>query len=90
MDRAIFESELVRDGYRVVFGGMDPNQANPEHSHEFDARAMVLAGEITITRDGEPTTFRPGDSCTVPAGTPHAEQAGPQGVAYVAGYRTPG
>ena len=70
--------------------GWTRNHANPEHSHEFDARAMVLAGEITITRGDEATTFRPGDSCTVPAGTPHAELAGPQGVAYVFGYRTPG
>ena len=87
MDRAAFESELVRDGYRVVFGGMDPNQMNPEHSHEFDARAMVLAGEITITRGGAATTFRPGDTCSVPRGELHGEQAGPQGVAYIAGRR---
>jgi quercetin dioxygenase-like cupin family protein len=87
MDRETFESELRREGYEIVANGMAPNHANPEHAHDFDARVMVLAGEITITRDGEATTFRPGDSCFVPRGTPHAEQVGPHGVAYIAGRR---
>jgi quercetin dioxygenase-like cupin family protein len=90
MDRASFENELRSEGYRIVAGGMKPDHLNPEHAHEFDARVMVLAGEITITRDGEATTFRPGDSCMVPAGCRHIEQVGPEGVAYLAGYRTPG
>ena len=88
MDRAAFESALIRDGYEIVANGMPPNRANPEHAHEFDARVMVLAGEITITRGGAATTFRPGDTCSVPRGELHGEQAGPQGVAYIAGRRT--
>ena len=46
---------------------------------------MVIGGEITITRDGKAETFRPGDSCSVPANYPHAERVGPRGVAYIAG-----
>jgi quercetin dioxygenase-like cupin family protein len=48
---------------------------------------MVLGGEITITRDGKPETFRTGDSCSVPSGCMHAEHVGPEGVAYLAGRR---
>jgi quercetin dioxygenase-like cupin family protein len=66
-----------------------PNHVNPDHVHEFDARVMVLTGEITITRDGMPIIYRAGDSCAVPRGHPHAERAGPEGVCYIAGRRMP-
>jgi quercetin dioxygenase-like cupin family protein len=42
-------------------------------AHDFDARIMVLSGEITLTRDGKPETFRAGDHCEVPAGCMHTE-----------------
>ena len=48
---------------------------------------MVIGGEITITRDGKAETFRVGDSCAVAAGEMHAENVGPQGVAYISGRR---
>ena len=83
MDRLTFEAELRRDGYQIINGGLRPDTANPEHAHDFDARVMVLGGEITITRDGKAETFRAGDSCSVPAGTMHAEQVGREGVAYI-------
>ena len=88
MDRAAFERELQAEGYSdVVDRRMEPNQANPEHSHEFDARVMVLEGSITIGRDGGEHTFRAGDSCAISAGTLHTEQCGPEGVRYLAGRR---
>ena len=88
MDRLAFEAELRREGYQVLNGGLKPDFVNPDHSHDFDARVMVLGGEITITRDGKAETFRPGDSCIVPAGCVHAEHVGPEGVAYLAGRRS--
>src|SRR5260221_10302413 len=45
----------------------------------WDARVMVLGGEITLTRAGKAETFSVGDSCTVAAGEMHAEQVGPHG-----------
>jgi quercetin dioxygenase-like cupin family protein len=59
--------------------------AVPNHYHDFDARLFVLGGEITLTRDNKPQTSRAGDDCEVPAGCVHAEQVGPEGVAYIAG-----
>jgi quercetin dioxygenase-like cupin family protein len=89
MDRATFIAELERDGYEIVERETAANHVNPEHSHDFDARVMVLAGEITITRDGTAATYRAGDSCAVPHGCRHAEQVGPAGVSYIAGRRAP-
>ncbi len=40
-------------------------------------RLFVLGGEITITRDNIPETFRAGQCCEVPAGCMHTEQVGP-------------
>ena len=85
MDRLAFEAELRRDGFDVVHGGQKPGHTADAHAHDFDARIMVLGGEITLIRDGKPETFHAGDHCAVPAGCLHAEQVGPEGVAYIAG-----
>jgi quercetin dioxygenase-like cupin family protein len=90
MDRLAFEADLRREGYSVVNSSLKPNCAAPDHVHDFDARILVLGGEITITRDGKAETFRAGQSCMVPANCTHAEQVGPEGVAYVAGRRRHG
>jgi quercetin dioxygenase-like cupin family protein len=60
---------------------------NPDHAHDWDARVMVIGGEITLTRGGKAETFRVGDSCAVAAGEVHAEHVGPQGVADILGRR---
>ena len=41
---------------------------NPDHAHDWDARVMVIGGEITLTRGGKAETFRVGDSRAVAAG----------------------
>ena len=87
MNQSEFEADLKREGYEIFFTGLRANQQKPEHGHTWDARVMVIGGEITITRDGKPETFRDGDSCAVAANYPHAERAGAQGVAYILGCR---
>ena len=82
-----FAADLRRDGYKVFYGGIRPDTVNPDHSHTFDARIMVLGGEMTIMRDGKAELFRSGDICDVPRGTVHAEHVGPDGVAVLAGHR---
>jgi quercetin dioxygenase-like cupin family protein len=90
MDKSEFESDLKRDGFRVVYGSLKPNQKAPNHCHDFDARLYVLGGEITITRDNASETFRAGQCCEVPAGCMHAEDVGSEGVAYLSGRRRNG
>ncbi len=88
MNQSEFEADLRREGYRVFYGGLSADHVNPDHTHDWDARVMVIGGEITLTRGGKAETFRAGDSCAVAAGAVHAEQVGPQGVAYIAGRRS--
>ena len=80
-----FESDLRREGFEVIHGGQKPCFAEELHAHDFDARIMVLSGEITVTRDNQATLFRAGDSCEIPAGCMHTTQVGPEGVAYIVG-----
>jgi quercetin dioxygenase-like cupin family protein len=85
LTREAFESDLRREGFEVVHGGVKPNEESEPHAHDFDARIMVLGGEITLVREGKAEVFRAGDHCEVPAGCMHSDRAGPEGVAYIAG-----
>ena len=85
LTRAAFESDLRREGFEVVHGGQQPNFAEELHAHDFDARIMVLSGEITVTRDNKADTFRAGDHCEIPAGCQHTTNVGPEGVALMVG-----
>ena len=58
MDRTAFEAELQRDGYQVVVNTMQPGAINPEHAHDFDARLLVVAGEMTIVVGGQRNTYQ--------------------------------
>jgi quercetin dioxygenase-like cupin family protein len=88
MLRVDFEIELREQGYgEVVDRQMTANAVNPEHAHEFDARLLLLEGEITITRDGNERTYRAGETFEMSAGCRHAERCGPRGVRYLAGRR---
>jgi quercetin dioxygenase-like cupin family protein len=90
MDQHEFAADLRRDGFRPVYASLRPNMTEANHCHDFDARLYVLGGEITITRDNLPETFRAGQCCEVPAGCMHTEQVGPEGVAYLSGRRRNG
>jgi quercetin dioxygenase-like cupin family protein len=85
-----FETELHEQGYaEVVDRRMKPNAVNPEHTHEFDARLLVLDGAMTVTAAGTERTYSAGDTFTMSAGCRHAERSGPVGVRYLAGRRYP-
>jgi quercetin dioxygenase-like cupin family protein len=85
LTREAFESDLRREGFEVVHGGQQPNFAEELHAHDFDARIMVLSGEITVTRDNKADTFGAGDHCEIPAGCQHTTSVGPEGVALMVG-----
>ena len=89
MDRSAFEAELQRDGYQVVTNTMPPGAINPEHAHDFDARLLVVAGEVTIIIGEQRNTYRVGETFSMTNGCRHSEQAGPEGATYVAGRRKP-
>ena len=88
MDRTIFENGLRQQGYgEVVDRRMQPREVNPAHAHEFDARLLVLEGAMTIASEGGERSYRAGEFFAIPAGRPHSETAGPEGVRYLAGRR---
>jgi quercetin dioxygenase-like cupin family protein len=90
MDTTEFAASLRADGYRAVYTSVTPHTAAPNHCHDFDAKALVLGGEITITCDNAPVTYRAGQCFAVPAGQMHAERVGPEGVALLSGRRRNG
>ena len=90
MDKAEFEGGLRSDGYRVVNTSVKPNLVTPNHCHDFDAKSLVLGGEITITCENSPVTYRAGQCFHVPKGTMHAEYVGCEGVALLSGRRRTG
>ena len=90
MDRTAFEAALTREGFEIVTNTMKPNAVNPAHIHPFDARLLVVDGEMTIERDGAPVrTYRAGETFEMPFRCRHSETAGETGATYVAGRRLP-
>lgn len=85
LTRDAFESDLRREGFDVVNGGQKLDFEEERHAHDFDARIMVLGGEITIAKDGKPETFKAGDCCEIPEACQHSTKVGSEGVAYILG-----
>ena len=56
MNQSEFETDLRRQGYQVFYGGLQAGMVNPDHAHDWDARVMVIGGEITLTRGGRAET----------------------------------
>ena len=89
METKEFEAALVEQGYRdIETKSLLATYRAKEHSHSFDVRAFVLAGEITLTVDGRTHSYRAGDVFTMEAGCRHAEAVGPDGVRYLVGRRS--
>ena len=83
------QAQLRAEGYQVITTVAQPvGYAMGEHVHAFDACALILEGDFTITVAGQARHYATGEIFRLPAGTPHAEHAGPQGVKYLAGRRT--
>ena len=87
MTRDEFEAELRRDGYEIREGEIQPHVHREPHTHDFDARLFILKGSLTVAYSNDRVTYGPGDSCSVPAGTVHAEHTEADSVQYLAGRR---
>lgn len=87
IDKATFERELKRDGYEVLVSTTPGAKVNPEHSHPFDVRAMVLKGAVTLTVDGKSRTYEAGDVFTMDRGCRHFESYDGRGAEVLLGRR---
>ena len=87
MDTAAFEASLKSTGYEIATSKGTANKVTQPHAHDYDVRALVLAGELTVTTDGTPRTYRAGDVFEMAAGCVHSEQYGPDGSESLVGRR---
>jgi quercetin dioxygenase-like cupin family protein len=88
MDTTELATNWQREGYlEVVTRQVMPNVSKPPHAHPFDARALMLAGELTLTWEGQTHTFRVGETFDMPAGCVHSEQFGPEETTFLLGRR---
>jgi quercetin dioxygenase-like cupin family protein len=87
MTREEFEAAARRDGYELGESTIAAGFHNPEHSHDFDVRLLIVEGEFTLTFGDERRTLRAGETCAFDRGVAHSEDVGPVGVRYVVGRR---
>ncbi|MGK7870170.1 cupin domain-containing protein [Falsiroseomonas sp. E2-1-a20] len=88
MERAAFEAGLARDGFgETVERSLAAGEATPEHAHPFDARLLILAGELVLEQGGARRAYPAGAVFEVARDARHAEVAGAEGARYVAGRR---
>ena len=80
-----FRELLAAEGIAtVVLVEREPGELGT-HTHPFEAKALVLDGEITIVSGKGEQRCGPGESFHLAAGEPHTESYGPRGVRYLAG-----
>ena len=86
MNEAQFRQQLEEQGYGEGYLiEYEPNSANDMHTHDFSAMAFVLSGEfILVTEDGS-VAHKPGETCSLKAGTLHSEQSGASGASVLVG-----
>jgi quercetin dioxygenase-like cupin family protein len=90
MDSAAFEAALRKDGFEVETKQVPWREPSVEHDHPFEVRALVLGGEIMLTKEGTPHTYRAGEVFSMPAGCRHSEAYGAAGLHYILGRRQAG
>ena len=87
MDRDAFVSALRAEGFtELVLVTRDAGELDT-HTHPFEAKALILAGEIHIRAGGAERVYRRGDTFHLAADAPHTERYGPQGVQYLVARR---
>lgn len=80
------EKELHGEGFRHTYVWEDgPNRSYSGHTHPCETAHIILEGEMTLTMNGQSTTYRVGERCDVPAGAVHAARMGPAGCRYLIG-----
>lgn len=86
MERDEFIEALKREGFaEVVTVTRDPQGALDEHTHPFEAKALILFGELTLRVGETDHLYKAGDTFHLPANQAHSEKYGPDGVQYLVG-----
>jgi len=86
MDPERFTLQLREQGFaQVTTVTREPNGFLDTHTHPFEAKALILSGEITLVCQGREQRYRPGEVFHLAMAEPHTERYGPQGVSYLVG-----
>ncbi len=81
-----FSARLRRERYpEVTVVEWPANGMLEPHTHPFQAKALILSGEITLVIDQHETLYRPGEVFLLKHDTLHPERYGPEGVRYLVG-----
>ena len=64
MDRRSFEAEVTQQGYDTRDTGVTPNERRDMHTHEFDAKLLILDGTFILATPGGEQSFSTGAICT--------------------------
>jgi hypothetical protein len=82
-DFSIFEADALAAGFdEALVRKWAPNQVVDEHSHPFDAHAVVTRGEMWLTQRGVTRHLVRGGRFELPNGEPHSERYGVDGAEY--------
>jgi len=86
MQRKVFTEALAAEGFeQVVAVTREPNGFLDTHAHPFEAKALILSGELHLRVGDAEQAYRPGQVFHLMAGESHSERYGSAGVEYVVG-----
>jgi len=86
MDRDTFTESLTKEGFPdTVLVTREPNGEVGVHGHPFEAKALILEGEMSIRVGDEERAYHVGDVFHLAANEPHSERYGPEGVTFLVG-----
>lgn len=78
-----FRERALAQGFDEVLERVwAPGTVLEEHTHPFDANAVVVQGEMWLIEGAQARCLHAGDTFELARGTPHAERYGPEGATY--------
>lgn len=83
MQREAFVSDLAKEGFLEPTMVTRKAGTSEEHSHDFDARILVVEGEIHLRIGDSERLYAAGDAFHLPANVRHAERYGANGVQFL-------
>ncbi len=86
MDPELFKQQLRAIGFEeFTTVTREPDGFLDTHTHPFEAKALILSGEITLVCGGQQRLYRAGEIFHLSHAEPHTERYGPAGVTYLVG-----
>jgi len=86
MTRDEFLAELASEGFQeIATVTREAGQSLDTHAHPFEAKALIVEGELTIRARETERRFQAGDVFHLATNEPHSESYGPSGVVYLVG-----